>query len=444
MINLNQTFNPDIVVIGGGPVGLWTAIQAKLLTRKEVLVVEKYMEYKRADIRLNIDASSFSGAPHHLPLKKLIEKWGNRAVPIKEMELELTRCAHESGIKIINGKAADPKRLQEDFPTAKVFVGADGAKSTVRKELFGDHYLFNTPLQYMAQVQYMIKTPSHEDEGVGSFQKIKQAAESYTKQKFAGHLVTQSIRPKENGLSQVTLRIIIDEQTYRNMADATFSNPYYFETNLDRVPNVLRDTLIKWWGTQTNQEIVGDLKMTNKMTVIPLASYAAKEVVKVTEKQDAPGEQVVTAIVGDAAQAYPYFRAVNNGFLLGTKLAQCIGRAFDTLRKATNLTTAQEKQRNKKMFATSFKPYSQYATYRAFLEHTMASMKNFFVSLSNLWIKTSPSSPFESIRLDDEEQKKSYQKGADIWEKLSGIKPPPFSPPQSLKAIVKTQIKSFG
>jgi hypothetical protein len=434
---------PDVLVVGGGPIGLWTAIQTKLLSQKEILVVEKYAEYKRADIRLNIDASSFGGIPNHEPLQKLVQRWGNRAVPIKEMQEELTKCAHDLGIAIIKGKSIDPKQLQEQFPTAKVFIGADGARSNMRKEIFGDQYQFNTPLQYIAQVQYMINTPETEDEIEGSVQKIKNAAQSYSKQKFAGHLITQSIRPQENGRSQVTLRIFINEKTYREMAGATFSNPYYFEKDLDKVPDLLRDTLIKWWGTQNNQDIITDCEKTNKLTVIPLASYAVNEVYKVSPKNGDPDEQIVNTLVGDASQAYPFFRAINNGLLLGTKLAKCIGDAFTAQRKAEEQNAfpdASEKLRRANLFASCFKSYSRYSTIRAYIERIRAFVKNLFIVFSNHWIKLSHSVPWQTVKMREEEQKKGYQRGADIWEKISGVKPPPLPPRKLFKHVVKEMI----
>lgn len=408
--------SPDIVILGGGPIGLWTAIQTKIHTHKNVLVVEKYAEYKRAEIRLQIHSSSFSGIPDHEPLKELTRNWGNKLVPIKEIEEKLTKCAHDLGISILKGNSIDPSKLEETFPTAKVFIGADGARSSFRKEFFGDEYKFNTPLQYLTQVQYLIKTPKKE-EGGGSFRSAKQLTDSYIKQKFAGHLITENIREQKNGSSLVTLRIFINEKTYREMAGATFSNPYYFEKDLDKIPDLLKDILIKWWGSNSDQEIVKD-GLKNKMTVIPLASYAAKDVVHISQKKSDPEDVIIHALVGDASQAYPFFRAINNGFLLGTKLSQCIGNAFAALDK-----TALDKTKRASFFASHFNSYSYYSTFRAYMEYITAFVKNLFIRFSSFWLKTKTYSS-GIIKLSEKQKYEYYEKGERIWENLSGVKPP--------------------
>lgn len=414
-IDVRNVYTPDIVVVGGGPIGLWTAIQTKLRTQKDILIVEKYNEYKRADIRLNIRASSFNGIAGYEPLRILAQKWGNRLVPIKEIEDELTKCAHNLGISILKGKAADPKLLKEQYPTARMFIGADGARSTVRKEIFDDQYKFNIPLQYIAQVQYMIKTPEDENEDC-----FKSGAKSYSKQKFAGHLITQNIRPQNNGQSQVTLRIFINQKTYKEMADATFSNPYYFEKDLHKVPLRLQDTLIKWWGTQHNQSILVDKDKPNKISVIPLNSYASKQVYKVDDDQ-----QVAYLLVGDASQAYPFFRAVNNGLLIGTKLAQDISKAFTTLDKAQENVLPSVGPQSNKLVASSFKSYARYSAKRAYIECIKSLAKNLFIVLSNYWIKISNCVPWQTIKLKKEEKIKAYECGVEIWKELSGADPSP-------------------
>lgn len=403
---MSISFSPDVVVVGGGPVGLWTAIQIKTTTNKEVLVAEKYAEYKRSDINLNIRPHSLRGIPQCETLQKLAKNWSGRVVPIKEMEESLIRCANEVGVRILRGNQVDPHQLRNQFPTAKVFIGADGAKSSMRKELFGDNYKFNRTFQYLIQVQYKIKSPREAERK----KSLHTSINSYRKLCYAGHLITENIRAQENGESRVTLRIFIDKETYFQMAEAKFSNPYYFETDLDRVPKKIKDILIKWWGYQEDLEIVQTPK-TNKITVIPLSAYATKELIKT-----ASDEPVIYALVGDAAQAYPFFRAINNGFLLGTKLAKCTAEAFKNLSTAKNRNLPVVQQA--KQFALPFKSYSRYAILRAYTERIKVYIKNLFILLSNFWIKSASTSPVKIIQLESQ-KKRYFERGQEIWNSLS-------------------------
>lgn len=420
--------SPSIVVIGGGPIGLWTGILAKARTNQEVLIIEKYTDYKRADINLRIQAASLTGLPNLeslKPLKKLVKEWGNKSVYIKTLEDELTKCAHDLGVKILRGKSADPKTLQQEYPTARVFIGADGARSRMRKELFNDQYKFNTPLQYIVQAQYRIKVPAENVQS--SFQKVKQAITTYQRQKFSGHLITEIIKPLENGESQVTLRIFVSKKIYQQMANATFSNPYYFRKDLNKVPNKLRDILIKWWGSQNHQEIIAEADKTNKLTVIPLASYAASNAFKVSE--NANKEPVITVLAGDALQAFPFFRAINNGFLCATRLSSCIEKAF----KALESNDAAKKEKVYTNFTAPFNSYSRYTTFRAYIEWSRAFFKNIFIILSSIWIVISDLVPWQTIKWTKVQKASFQERGLKIWHELT--KPSRNPPALALQQI---------
>ena len=139
-----MSINPDVVVVGGGPVGLWTAIQGKLLAKdKEFLVIERNEEYQRGDIRLQIEGSSLQTAVSYEPLELLTRSWANKTIPIKDLENDLIKVAREVGIHTIH-QLADASTLQQQYPTAKLIIGADGARSSMREHFFGDKYRFNT------------------------------------------------------------------------------------------------------------------------------------------------------------------------------------------------------------------------------------------------------------------------------------------------------------
>lgn len=258
--------------------------------------------------------------------------------------------------------------------------------------------------------------------------KIQDFSESYQIQKFAEHFIVQTVRPQEDGTLRVTLQIFIDKATYDQMNDATFGKPYYFETDLQRVPELLRKVLIKWWGAreQFNSHFIhAEAGQQNKLTVIALGSYAAEDVVM----KDA--NHRLWALVGDAAGAFPFFRAINNGLLLGTKLARCAAEGFKK----------QEKKGQGYLFAScftsSFRTYSRYATVRAYIERIRTFIKNLFVEFSKFWLKVSNRVPWQSIKLTEQRKKEIYERGAVIWEKLSGAPAPAYKGIQEFLPILK-------
>jgi 2-polyprenyl-6-methoxyphenol hydroxylase-like FAD-dependent oxidoreductase len=388
----------QVVIVGGGPIGLWTGIQTRLLSGKNVTIIEKNETYQRSNIHLRISASSLEGIPSHPVLEGLVKKWGNRIVPIKEMEEDLTALAHQIGIKILKGHPADPKTLPELFPNAKLFIGADGARSSVRSTIFQNQFRFYSNLQYMAQVQYIIK-PKSQGVSPSKKQSITNLSRSYKMQKFAEHFVIEKSDPQPDGSLRITLQIFTDKNTHDQIADATFKNPYYFETSLTKLPASLREVLLRWWGAQKELEdkvIVPDGER-NKLTAIVLNSYASKEVVTVDQKGR------LWALVGDAAAAFPFFRAINNGFMLGTKLAQCIAEGL-----------------KKDALASHLDSYSRYTTVRVQIERIRAWIKSFLITVLGVWFQSTNRLPLQAVKFKTSEQQHIRNCGLRIWNQLAG------------------------
>lgn len=381
---------PDVVVIGGGPVGLWTAIQTRIRSGKEIVVLEKYPDYQRKGIRLRIDAASLKGIPKYL--QEVVNEWHKRPVPIDVMEHSLCQKAAELGIHILKGEEADPRSVIEKFPSAQVFIGADGAHSTVREVVFNDEFRFYDALQYLVQVEYIVENQASPQSSLVAL------SETYKMQKFAEHVVVETTTPQENGTSRVTLQIFIDKATYDQMKDASFKHPYYFETDLNKVPEPLKKILIKWWGGKEvlhGEKISIEAGKANKMTVIPLHSYAAKQVV--TNYQGR-----TWAVVGDAAAAFPFFRAINNGFLLGTKLSEAVAEGLKTP------STLQSK----------LKSYSHYVTRRVWIERIRALVKSFFLHLSKLWLYISNKVPWQTVKFKVGKKNEIRESGNTIWNRF--------------------------
>jgi 2-polyprenyl-6-methoxyphenol hydroxylase-like FAD-dependent oxidoreductase len=390
--------DPNVVIVGGGPIGLWTAIQTKSLNpNKEIVVLEKHQQYQRADIRLQLDKGSFSGAACK-PLKDLTKEWGNKVVPIQEMENKLADLAGKLGIKILKGKSVDPEKLLTEYPNTEIFIGADGAHSSMRKKFFNDEYRFNTPLQHIAQIQYKMKKAPTKN---GKWFQVASATEDYVSQLFAGHFVSKTVTPLKDGTFQVSLRVFIDEKTYSEINKAKFNSPYYFTTSLQKVPDKLKNILIHWWGAHPKQTVLAD--ESNKITAIALTSYAAKEFVKEVPRDPGhPGQKghAIVALVGDAAQAYPFFRAINNGLLTATSLANTIAKA-----KEPNVA--------------SFKSYTRYAAFRAVVERIRAACKNFFLNVVKIWFFLFKNSGMKSGSLRSIGMNESHKRGKETWDQLA-------------------------
>jgi len=139
---------PSILIIGGGPAGLATAIEAKA-SGCNVTVVEKRDSYSRHQWLFLVDSSL-----------KLLEKWnvhtpqmkvadtgdGNLMgfVPIRHLEEQLQQRAQELGVQIVYGEFQGFGSNRDVIVTSQknalilpydILVGADGAHSDVREAL---------------------------------------------------------------------------------------------------------------------------------------------------------------------------------------------------------------------------------------------------------------------------------------------------------------------
>lgn len=398
----------EIVISGGGPIGLWSAIQMRVLTGKRIVVLEKHSHYQRSDIRLQLDPASFKGIPYDPGLNALVADWKQKkVVPIKEMEEGLARRASELGIRIIRGHTVIPEDLPHQFPNSKIFIGADGARSEMRKKYFNDQFRFNTTLQHIVQVQYVAST--RPPEVPGTVLRVQNFMEKYSTQKLAKHLIQEAVRPLPDGKSHVTLQIFVNKGTYEAMSDASFRAPYFFDTDLHRLPKPVADALIKWWGVRElkhGEIIEAEAGRLNKITVIALGSYASREVVKVIDGK-------IFALAGDSGSAFPFFVAINNGLKLSTELARCAAAAF-----AKNVS-----QPHQPLDRSYFNSYSRYATWRAYVEYIKAYVKNIFLVLYNIWIKVSSLVPWQTVKWSQGRKAEIMNVGKATWVRLTGHQP---------------------
>ncbi len=305
--------NPDVVFVGAGPVGLWTAIQLKLyLSDINILMLEKYEVYKRGHVLVLKKDTTFKGAHEDKEFREMIHQFPS-AIRTNDLEAQLKQFALKLGIQIVYEEVTDTKALAEKYPTTKLMIGSDGTHSIVKKEIFDNDLEVNKDLQHIVEVKYEAVLQGEESK----LGKTKAVIRSQTK-----HLVEEYVGKNKDGKTPVTLRIFIDKETYTSLKGekgdkATFKNPVKLtDLNTKELAN-LHLSIATWLGAREGILSEQRLENTLKITSIPLVASSAK---KLLEHRHG----LYWYIEGDAALAVPFFRALNDGFIIGNEAAKYI------------------------------------------------------------------------------------------------------------------------
>lgn len=365
--------NPDVVFVGGGPVGLWTAAQTKLLNKDlKIVVLEKHEEYQRKHI-LNISTSSLKGIPDHAGFKELAKEIkANNNIRTNDLEARLKKIAQDLGIEIRKEHVQEPEKLKESFPNTKLFIGADGSHSRVRETIFDGELSIEENLQYIAEVKYEVH---------GQGRKMHGLKQKYPTQKLMKSVTTEHIGTESNGITPITLRLFINKETYEKMAPASFKNPYHFATHQEVIHKKLKENIMIWLNAKEQVLEEQRVKGSEKITVTRLSIYASKTFVKQVDN-------ATWCLVGDAAFGVPFFRSLNNGLLSGTKLAKAISKSFAVKQAFSELNQGGH----------VCKPLAQYASYVKRLsghETFVARIKNLFIRFYLWFVKISSIVPWQ-------------------------------------------------
>ncbi len=336
----------DVVIVGGGPVGLWTAILAKIRNAKlNIFVMEKRVEYKRQQ-ELHVEESSFKNIPYHPDLQYFVDELkGRKIVPIQEIESKLSQLAAKLDICVLTGlEVATPLSLHDDFPNAKFFIGADGSRSRIRKEIFNDNYAFNVEGELIANVKYRTKQAVECDRG-----SIYALTTRYQTHKAISFPLVREYRSRKDP-QVTTLCFAIDKLTYEGMKGADMQHPFNFKS--DQMSTRLLSDIYLWFGTRQhyfNEE--RDLNYQEKITVFPLRTYASESFIKnwkIEECHRGSHRDTVWSLVGDAGCGLPFFRGFNFGLTCGNKLSLAIASSTYTQFQKYDAFLKQESLSKKK------------------------------------------------------------------------------------------------
>lgn len=318
----------DIVIIGAGPVGLWTAIQLKKRSPNlSITMYEKYEEYQRSHV-LRLDYWSlilYAKQNNDSFEKEFYEKVTGESfskimtqfaksiyIRTNEFESALKNYAYQLGINIEFNKINSPEEVMQLHPEAISFIAADGAKSLMREVLLGENSIEEIPLQHIVELKY---------QAYGTAKPLNIFNEHFKTNKTIENMAFEYIGKTKNNLTPVTIRFFLDKEVYQQIPEATFKNPLTLENEL--IPPSLKNDIFTYLKIRENES--GDVYQTDssKLSKLVLALYAAKDfALEINDK--------AWFLVGDAAMGVPYFRALNSGLMLSSRLAQIMtGKQFN-------------------------------------------------------------------------------------------------------------------
>jgi 2-polyprenyl-6-methoxyphenol hydroxylase-like FAD-dependent oxidoreductase len=352
----------DTIVVGAGPVGIGTALQLP----GKVVIYERHTEYKRTHV-LIIKYSTLRKFRGDLSLIRRLEEKGKvikhtpprsdrLVIRTNELQQVLKEAAIKKGIEIRYQTINSVKEL----PPCKLVVVADGARSRLRQELLGDDNLsYNRNFQHVVEFKYESMTPS-DYFSIFNMQMIANNCR---------YFITEHVgKPNDNDITPITLRFFVDRQCYEELGEASFLHPR--SPNDPTIPSSLAYCLN--FCLNARHHLLGEryIPDSGKITKLQLGVYRSRSFLVQQRNR-------TYALVGDAAIGVPYFRALNVGFLCGTRLSLLVEE--DQIEKYESYTDRLfVKELNKVMIKDMAVTYAEefvriYSTIPAILPHKILS-----------------------------------------------------------------------
>lgn len=317
-------------IIGGGPVGLFTALQLKIkFPYARVLVVEQYTRYQRDHVvHLN---DSFIWAECYL-YQNMIDALNIDQHPIQQLEILLQHYCQIMGVEFCYQKITAESFLLADafWNQAQVLIGADGAKSMIRQTFFSARLGHKEIISHVVKV----KVP------VTQARKMN-ILTTYKALKTIQHMISEQIQPHE----QVWF-VQVSPAEFEYFQNANLKHPLRL-SQCSRQHPVIHD--ICQWSRIRHQQGYDAIELENmadqvELTGIELSLYAAEQPVKT---RCTPNTTQLVYLVGDAAMGAPYFQALNTGLRLSNYLIKSLlkrqvivyEQAFSELFEQTRQTT---------------------------------------------------------------------------------------------------------
>lgn len=326
----------DIVIIGGGPIGCYTALQAKNHNpAADIRIYERYPEYQRdhmVSITPDTMKTCFSGDGVQGQIRAAIEAANENTqatrkgkspihIPLQVLEGILKQHCTAQGIHFTYAKIETPQDAMARHPECQLFVAADGAKSAMRAALLGPQDTQEQDLLYSVDVKYDV-------EGQAAYTR----APTYDK---IDMIVVETIGREHEGKSQVALRFLLDKATYDSIPEATFKEPLRMSGRtiipahdtpdgrpaFGYLPNRIgpfEDDIRKFQNIRTLHTQEHRVAGSERVTKVKLSQYASQKFAVMAKADEI--RQAGWFFAGDAAMGMPFYRSINAGLRLAARL----------------------------------------------------------------------------------------------------------------------------
>lgn len=366
----------DIVIVGGGPIGCWTAIQIKKRNPAlDVQIYERHPEYQR-DHMMSIRRDSFmryskqTGDARETELfKKIALAHDNAAerekseslrkvVHIRTLDLEAILKEHceQLGVGFTYQKINKPEEVMLLHPECSLFVAADGTHSRMRTALLGKDGVKKTPLQSSIDVKYDVRGQA-EYLREPTFNKIDM-------------IVVETVSDEKDGVSSVALRCLVDDKTFNAIGEATAKKPLSMKDVRFKVPE-FHNEVRNFQGIR--QHFTDEVRVpdSERVTKVKLSRYASK---KFAVTADYGGRRAGWFMAGDAAMGMPFYRSINSGLMQGSQLGHILGTPSLSLGLKKNIYNAIRPFKLAREFGTVSAKLSGINAYRKAVRPTLIGL----------------------------------------------------------------------
>lgn len=342
--------NNNFVVVGAGPVGLWTAIQLnKRFPDSIITLYERYEVYKRKHILKIQHSSLFFGASlinDQNDNNFFLNVFDNKRKKIKNtpfaksfistssIEQNLKQWVLNLGCKIVYKHIHSLDELISLHNENTTFILANGAHSNLRTELLGEEDINKTDLQHILELKTSVNKTKKVLKKVNANGSIKGKLNS---------LSFEYIGKTQDNNTPLNLRMFVNEKLYNEVPEATFKNPI---TNLNSLPQSIQSDIEEY--AKLHNLTVEELFEKGQITKLQLSVYHAK-------KFAAEYKNRHFFLVGDTAMGVPYFRALNCGLVLGSRLSKILKISKNSSKAITMYNNYQHVHRNAEEFLAKSK-----------------------------------------------------------------------------------------